>query len=219
MNDVSVIIPVFNGRRYLRDAIRSVLAQTIVPREIVVVDDGSTDDSASLARDLGVTCVSQHHAGQGAALNHGIARSQGSAVAFLDADDVWMPNKLELQLEVLAGSVPIDAVFGHAVQFGEAIADSPPMPARLPSALLVRRVTLQRVGPFDTELRLGCPVEWAIRLEESGVGVAMLPQVLYRRRLHGDNSGRIHAERRGDYLDIVRRKLRRAATLREPKAC
>jgi glycosyltransferase involved in cell wall biosynthesis len=219
MSDVSVIIPVFNGQQYLAEAIRSAFAQTIAPLEVIVVDDGSTDQSAALARQLGVTFLSQEHCGQGAALNSGVTVSHGRYLAFLDADDVWMPEKLEQQLRHLEGEPDVGAVFGHTVQFGDALPDSEPMPARLPSALLIRRDALQRVGPFDTRLRLGGPVEWAIRLEASGVGVVVLPEVLYRRRLHRHNSGRIHAEHRGDYLDIVRRKLQRKAAKPEPQGC
>ena len=101
---ISVVIPVYNCERYLGMAIRSALTQTEPPGEILVVDDGSTDGSAAVARGFGapVHCLSQPHAGLSAALNRGIERAHGTFLAFLDADDLWMETKLARQFDALA---------------------------------------------------------------------------------------------------------------------
>jgi len=96
---VSVVIPVYNGERYLGEAIDSVLRHSFAGSEIIVVDDGSTDRTADVATAYGsaVRYFRQHQSGSGAARNRGIEVARGSLFAFLDADDVWTPNKLAIQ--------------------------------------------------------------------------------------------------------------------------
>ncbi len=98
----SVVIPVFNGERFLRQTLESVLSQTCPGVEIIAVDDGSTDESVSLLEAVGdrVQVVSQANTGVGGARNAGIDRARGEFVAFLDQDDWWQPEKLRLQSEV-----------------------------------------------------------------------------------------------------------------------
>ena len=97
---VSVVIPSYNLGRLLTQAIDSVLAQTVVPSEIIVVDDGSTDDTQVRLEPYSgrIRCIRQGNRGVSAARNRGIREASGQLIAFLDADDVWHPRKLELQL-------------------------------------------------------------------------------------------------------------------------
>jgi glycosyltransferase involved in cell wall biosynthesis len=99
---VSVVIPVYNGRAYLEGAVKTVLAQTRAPLEVLVVDDGSTDGTRELAASLAprVALIAQANQGAGAARNVGVARARGSHVAFLDVDDRWTPEKLAKQMAV-----------------------------------------------------------------------------------------------------------------------
>jgi glycosyltransferase involved in cell wall biosynthesis len=216
--NVSVVIPLFDGARFLAQAVESVLAQAAPVSEIIVVDDGSSDGGPAVARSFpGVVFEARAHGGQGAALNHGVQRSRGELLAFLDQDDVWMPRKQELQLSAMrAGSV--DAVVGHAEQFFEG-SDAPGqvLPARLVSALLVRREAWERVGPFRPELGLGMQLEWFARAEARGVSPLMLADVVYRRRIHGANYGlRSDADRR-DYARAAKAALdERRRRAREP---
>ncbi len=101
---VSVVIPTCNAGPLVTQAIDSVLAQTVAPCQIIVVDDGSTDDTASRLARYGerITCVRQSRSGPSVARNRGVGLAVGQWVAFLDADDVWQPRKLELQLKALA---------------------------------------------------------------------------------------------------------------------
>ena len=100
---ISVIIPVFNRAYCLPATLQSVLAQTFTDFEIVIVDDGSTDDSVAVAQSFGsrVRVISQKNAGAGAARNNGIKAAQGRWLAFQDSDDLWPPQKLERQLRIL----------------------------------------------------------------------------------------------------------------------
>jgi glycosyltransferase involved in cell wall biosynthesis len=104
---ISVVIPCYNGARFLREALDSVLAQTHPAREVIVVDDGSTDDSAAVAASYGppVRVIRQPNQGESVARNRGIDAAEGDWVAFLDADDWWLPEKLEEQAKLMGPEV------------------------------------------------------------------------------------------------------------------
>jgi glycosyltransferase involved in cell wall biosynthesis len=105
--DVSVVIPAYNAAAFLAETLASVFAQTLAPSEIIVVDDGSTDDTARVARELGATVISRPNGGISAARNTGVHAARGEYIALLDADDLWVPEKLEVQLAALsAAAVP-----------------------------------------------------------------------------------------------------------------
>jgi glycosyltransferase involved in cell wall biosynthesis len=110
---VSVVIPVFNAEKYLRQAISSALDQTLPPHEIIIVDDGSTDSSREIASSFGpaVICLSQQHQGPSAARNLATARSSGDWIAFLDADDYWLPDKLARQAAVIEADPNVELVY------------------------------------------------------------------------------------------------------------
>ena len=96
---VSAVMAVYNGERFVREAVDSVLGQAYRPLEVIVVDDGSTDGTAAVLQSMdGVRYVHQPNAGQPAALNHGIRLAGGALLAFNDADDVWTPDKLNRQM-------------------------------------------------------------------------------------------------------------------------
>lgn len=217
---VSAILPVYNGSRYLQRALSSVLEQSRPPDEVIVVDDGSDDGSLDVASCFpGVTCVSIAHSGQAVALNTGIERSRGTHLSFLDADDEWTAQKLELQLACFRDGAAIDAVFGQVEQFLESDAEAPRSlgrcVARLPGAMLITRSALLRAGPFDTGLRLGMVIEWYARARDRGLREIVLPDVVYRRRIHGGNMGILHAGERTEYADVLRKVLERRRSGRD----
>ncbi len=94
---VSVVIPAYNSEEFIGEAIRSALAQTLPVSEIIVVDDGSTDQTAEVAAKLGASVIRQEHGGISAARNAGIRAAKYDWIAFLDADDIWEPKKIEYQ--------------------------------------------------------------------------------------------------------------------------
>lgn len=110
---ISVVIPVFNGERYLAQAIASALEQTLPPHQVIVVDDGSTDSSREIAASFGdpVTLSVQANQGPSAARNLGAAQSSGDWIAFLDADDYWQPGKLAQQVAVIEADPDVDFVY------------------------------------------------------------------------------------------------------------
>jgi len=232
---ISVIIPVYNCRRYLADAIESVLAQTHPAGEVVVVDDGSTDGSEDVARSYGsaVRCYLQPNRGISAARNHGIAAARGEFFAFLDADDVWTKDKLQLQLAAFHAHPELDVAFGHIRQIhgtelngasGETKAtgtqrvraESPEgipaldvVPGYLPSTLMIRRESFGQVGAFDTRWRVGEFADWYLRATELHLRMAMLPDLLALRRVHDTNNWRRQREARTDYVRVLKASLDR----------
>ncbi len=198
---VSVIIPVYNGERYLAEAIGSAQAQTYRPIEIIVVDDGSTDGTAEVVKPFipSVHYVYQENGGTGAARNRGIEAAQGDFFAFLDADDLWQPDKLSLQMAAFAADPQADILFGHLQQFfspdvdeslKEKIAcDTAIVPGYLPSAMVVRRDSFFRVGRYETHWKIGQDVSWVMRAMEQGLKMVMIPEVVFRRRIHASNKG------------------------------
>jgi len=223
---VSVVIPCYNSERYLCAAIDSVLAQNHRPLEILVVDDGSTDNSAKLALEYGapVRLLSQSNQGIASARNTGIKVSSGYFLAFLDSDDLWSEDKLTIQKKALEESPDIDCAFAHAEQFhspdlarGERdkiFCPPGPLPARLASAMLIRHDAFMRVGLFDESLRVAEFVDWLARATHANLHSVVLPDVLLRRRLHGSNTGSTLRGARPDYARALKAALdrRRSAT-------
>lgn len=124
MQRVSVIIPTYNCSQYLRKTVESVLSQTYKDFEIVIVDDGSTDDTKDkidvlIKEGAPIKYIYQENQGPAVARNTGIRNASGKYIAFLDADDLWIPEKLELQLEVLKKNRDIGLVYGDVQDFSE----------------------------------------------------------------------------------------------------
>jgi glycosyltransferase involved in cell wall biosynthesis len=194
---VSVIVPVFNGARFLGAALDSIAAQDYVPIEVIVVDDGSTDGSADIARERGVTLVPQANRGPAAARNAGVDRARGDILAFLDQDDVWLPSKIRKQVDALIASPDhVSLVLNQF--FLEAGVEVPrwfrrtdlldvPHPGWAPSCVAFRRATFARVGRFDEGFTRSSDMDWFTRAKENGVAIETIPELLVRRRIHETN--------------------------------
>ena len=161
---VSAIIAAYNAEAYIAEAVESVLGQTIPPDEVIVIDDGSTDGTRNVLDQFGdrITALNQSNSGQAVAVNSALATAQGDLIGFCDADDLWTPRKLELQLALLERQGDVEAVFGKVEQFVSP--DVPDeqrerlkpavavMPGELKQCMLIRRAALDRAGPFDESL-------------------------------------------------------------------
>jgi glycosyltransferase involved in cell wall biosynthesis len=192
---VSVILPVRNGARYLAGALRSIAEQTVPVAETIVVNDGSTDSSVAIAQRFEmVRVIDKRGPAHADALNDGVAVARGELIAFLAADDEWPARKLEVQLARLAARPRVDACIGLAQHFIEPGDEPPrglraellegPVPARLPEALLVPRSVFERVGPFRRECGTSFDFDWFLRASDIGVQIAIVPEVILRKRLH-----------------------------------
>lgn len=212
---VSVIIPVFNGERFLREAVESVLAQQYSPVEIIIVDDGSTDGTATVARSLPETVLYFHQRNQGpaAARNHGIDHAQGGLIAFADADDLWPPDKLELQLPYLIRDSKIDIVLGRIQQVllsetqSKKIGD-PAFSVNLGSAV-IRRSVFERVGLFDETMRYSEDVDWFMRAREGGAAIVTIDAVTLFYRQHEQNMTRGKSTSELNVLQALKKSLDR----------
>jgi glycosyltransferase involved in cell wall biosynthesis len=216
---VTVVIPVFNGERYLGEAIESVLAQSSPAQEIVVIDDGSTDRSAEIATSYGkvVRCVRQDNAGCVAARNRGIEEARGELIALLDADDSFSPEKLALQREHFTRRPELGVSMGHARHFAspDLAADEVTVPPHLapprPDLVitwLVRRRVFDQVGLFSVDHDHVEVAEWFTRSRDAGVVMETLPEVLAARRLHPASLSATRSERKLDAVfDLVGRRL------------
>jgi glycosyltransferase involved in cell wall biosynthesis len=190
--EVTVVIPTHNRRQSLERAVRSVLAQAHAATDVVVVDDGSTDQTPDWLRDVtGPRLRTVRHetaAGPAAARNTGMAAARTPWVAFLDDDDLWAPSKLRAQLDA-AESARADFVYGAALRVDAhlrplSLLRPPPADDLLPrlvehnvmpagqSNVLVRRRLLERVGGFDTDLAMMADWDMWLRLAEQGVASA-----------------------------------------------
>lgn len=216
---ISCIVPVYNGARFLAEALDSILAQSLPPAEIIVVDDGSTDATAAVvdAYAAKVRYVHQQNAGPASARNHGIRLAKGEFLSFLDADDLWQPDKLARQRSALMSSAQAGICISHVQNFWvaelaherERLRDdafAKPMPGYVCQCLLARRRVFETVGNFDESKRVGEDVDWFMRAERAGIQRLILDESLVYRRIHGHNISYelFHSPKaRTDMLDLV----------------
>jgi glycosyltransferase involved in cell wall biosynthesis len=218
---ISVIIPVFNCERYIAAAVESVFKQTLAPSEIIVVDDGSTDATPCILAALSppVTVIRQPNCGGAAASNRGVEMSTGRFLCFLDADDLWVHDKVARQFDHLTKHPNKEAVFGLVQQFisddlapnlASLACRQAPQPGIGKTNMMIRRDAFERIGPFDSTLRSIDFLEWYMRATENGLQVDMLAEVVAFRRLHATNYGRVRRdEQRSENLEVLKRALDR----------
>jgi glycosyltransferase involved in cell wall biosynthesis len=210
---VSAIMCVRNGAKYLREALDSIANQRLEDLQVIIVDDGSTDDSVQIARDhsLMPEIVSQKPLGLGAALNYGIRVARGRFLSFLDCDDVWMPGRLDSMLAVFEKDSKIDFVFGKTVNTDEHLNEiSQPRSARLIGATMIKRASALRIGELRTDVSHAAILDWSGRASILGLQYHMMNEVVLLRRIHGENMGiRDRLKARADLLRVVRGHLKR----------
>lgn len=200
--DVSVIIPAHNAGRYICDAIDSVLEQVGISLEVIVVDNCSTDKTREIVQqkyDSRIRVVSEPRLGIGFARNAAIHLTAGRYIALLDADDIWLPDKLALQISELNSHAGSGLAFCHGYEFYDAslppglrsefTCRSHPYAFLLPSGLLAARTTFLRVGDFP-HIPAGEFIAWYGWAQSLGVQTYVRPEILVRRRVHTHNTSR-----------------------------
>jgi glycosyltransferase involved in cell wall biosynthesis len=194
---------VYNGERYLSQALDSIFAQSHRPVEVIVVDDGSTDGTATVVARHGarVRYLWQPNSGPATARNLGLSVALGEFVAFLDADDLWHPEKLKRQMAQFEAHPELDLCVTHVQNFWipelreeeihfNSHRFAQPLPGYCTQALLARRVFFDTVGFFRTDLRAADDTDWFLRAIERGAVMECLSDVLVHRRLHRANLSR-----------------------------
>jgi glycosyltransferase involved in cell wall biosynthesis len=225
---ISCVVPVFNGERYLAEAIESILNQTYRPIEIIVVDDGSTDGTAAVAARYGdrIRYVKQDNGGPPTARNLGLRMAAGDFVAFLDSDDLWHPEKLQRQMACFEARADLDLCVTHLQRFWVPQLEAEQkrfqhhryaevLPGYVTQTLLARRTLFDSVGRFDTSRRVGDPMDWFLRAGEMGAVMELLSDLLVYQRMHEKNlSVELHTRRmtpsmQNAILDVVKASLDR----------
>jgi glycosyltransferase involved in cell wall biosynthesis len=225
---VSCVVPVFNRAAFLADAIASIEAQTWHPIEIIIVNDGSTDDTASVIAAMGerVRALHQENAGPASARNRGTRAAKGDFIAFLDSDDEWLPEKLSVQMARFKARPDLEISLSQAEHWwipelreeAETLDESfnsSGQTGGMPVAM-IRRALFDRIGMLDESLRHLDWTEWVMRAADSGAVIETLPDILTRRRIHHDNMSRNRAgEEPGERLQVARSRL---ARMRRPSS-
>jgi glycosyltransferase involved in cell wall biosynthesis len=200
MVKVSVIVPVYNGEKYIREAIDSVLNQSYKDFEVIVVDDGSKDNSLTIIKRYGgkIRWKSQENNGQASATNEGVKMAEGEYIAYLDADDVCMPERLEVQVKYLDNHLNVGLVYSgcyHINSVGEVrrIVKARPYDNLLllqknyiaRSTVMHRRKCLDEVGLFDESISGYDDWDMWIRISEK-FAVDYVERPLVKYRVHGE---------------------------------
>ena len=195
---ITVVVPVYNGECYLEFALKSILEQDYRPLEIIVVDDGSVDGSANIAKSFPeILYIHQCNQGVAVARNIGLDAARGQFIAFLDQDDFWTPNKLSRQIDYLIKYPQVDCVISKGRLFLDPGIEAPSWlkkdllledhEAYVLSALVVRKTAFEKVGRFDPAYSMSSDSDWFFRARNCGMSIAVLPETFVHRRIHGAN--------------------------------
>ena len=196
---ISVIVPVFNGEKYIEEALQNIENQGSIDFEIIVVDDGSTDSTAKIVETWPkpVQYIYQYNQGPAQARNVGIKAAKGDFIAFLDADDTWPLEKITTQITLLNQYPTIELVWGKTKYFfenemlrtkyeGHKMGIEPIFNVFLGAAMF-RKNTFDKVGLFDTSLRFGEDIDWYNRASELKISILKSHDVGLFYRVHNHN--------------------------------
>jgi len=214
----SVVIPAWNAQATIGEALASVMAQTLPPEAIFVVDDGSTDATADTARAAcpQATVIAKQNGGPGSATWAGMLAATSGYVATLDADDIWLPEKMARQINRLDAEPAVAAVFSLAKMFADGAdpdsgAPGPEIRLWTRTTMVYRTAAAREIGAMrDFPGYLGELVDWLGRGRELGHNHLMIEEVLaMRRRRAGSLSDKASRERLRGYLHAARDAIRR----------
>lgn len=206
---VSVIIPAYKAGQYIEETIQGVLQQSHSNFELIIVDDGSPDNQAQVieplaAADARIQYIRQKNGGVSSARNHGFRLSKGNYVAFLDADDIWLPNNLESKLAKFATDPQLGLVHSDmAIMDGNSTLTGETKSGKegyiledllswngtcvpTPSSILVKREVVEQVGGFDLELSNAADQEFFFRVAKA-YKIGRVPEVTWWYRVHDNN--------------------------------
>lgn len=218
---ICVIIPAWNAAAFLGECIGALRRQTLAAQlQIIVADDGSSDNTVELAKELGAEVLCLNHGGAAHARNAALEQVNAPFVFFLDADDVPTEDALEKLAAPLLENDTLGAVFSKARDFispeltDEERSRLQPRPMAysgvLPGCSLIRREVFERIGCFDESLSSGETVAWVMKLRDAGIQTRQIEDVTLLRRIHRNNTGRRDAQgEAANYAAILRARLRR----------
>ena len=215
--EISVIIPFYNRKEYIREALESILCQDFRDIEIIAVDDGSVDGSAQIFKEFGqfpIHLISQENQGAASARNAGVQAAKGRFITFLDSDDVWDANKLSAQLTDFYHAGDSKLCFGHIQEF-----ISPEfsqyqnnfqqrlIPGYSFITLLMLREAFFSIGELNASFQSAEFIEWFERAKHQGFSAYMSDSVYAYRRIHQGNIGRSKGSNAKQYLQAIKSSL------------
>jgi len=215
---VSVIVVVSDGERYIRSALESILEQNYHPFEIIVIDGQSVDHTAAIVQSYkSINYIYQAGQGLANARNTGIKAARGDLIAFLDADDLWTPYKLRIQVDYLIQNPQIQYVNAWVKLFVEPgyIPGSRYTKkfleqvhiGRTPGTLIARRSAFYIAGLFGTEFSIACDAEWFTRANACKIPMFIVPEVLLYKRIHHNNlSSNVRVHKR-ELMTVIRQSI------------
>ena len=194
---VSVIIPVFNGERFIKEAIENVLSQKYPALEIIIINDGSTDGTDEIINQLSVDIryFTQNNSGPAAARNKGIRDASGEFITFLDADDLWPENNLNIMVDEMLKNPDMEVIRGYAQLMEvnkksgcyEYVGNPKESFPDYIGAAIYRKSAFEKVGLFDPMLRFGEDSDWFLRAGEMKLNIKRLEETSLYVRRHGGN--------------------------------
>ena len=215
---ISVIIPAHQAQKYISEAIASVLAQKWQGKiEIIVIDDGSIDDTAAVAESLGAIVIRKSQGGAASARNEGLRAAKGDLVLLLDADDHYTNDAIKTMYSAMVDS-DADVVFAMAEDFispeltEQQKAQLKPRECAysgvLPGCSLIRRDVFDAIGLFDDSMKSGETVAWLLKLRDAKIHTIQIPDVTLKRRLHLTNTGRTQQKQEmANYAALLRKRM------------
>lgn len=214
----SVIIPVYNGSRYLATTLDSVLAQSHPLHEIIVIDDGSTDGSPAILRSYGdrLRVTRQENQGVAVARNAGLRQASGDVITFIDQDDLWPPRRTEALIGALRSNPGALVAIGQV----EVLYERARPPSNLDlfgttlreflvGSLCVRKELFDRIGPFNTGLGYADDTDFYMRRREANIETVHIDEITLQYRLHENNTSSDRIATNANLLSALRESLRR----------
>lgn len=215
---ISVIIPAHQAEKYIAQAVESVRSQNWQGNsEIIVIDDGSSDNTAAMAESLGVRVIRKTQGGAASARNEGLQIAEGELILLLDADDVFTDGAIDAMYTAMLEK-NADAVFAMAEDFISPEltelqkSELKPRPCAysgvLPGCSLIRRSVFDTVGLFDDTMKSGETVAWLLKLRDMGIHTEQIQYVTLKRRLHLTNTGRTQQKQEmANYAALLRKRM------------
>ncbi|WP_025742448.1 glycosyltransferase [Aquimarina pacifica] len=199
--EISVILPVYNGEAFLQECLRSIIDQTIQPKEIIVIDDGSQDQSKQIIEKFKeVTYVFQENAGVAAARNLGIKMAQGNLIAFIDQDDIWTHTSLADRLICFTKNQDHNIVIGKQQWFLDGLDEIPKwvkpeqvnqnLDGYLLGCALIDKRLFSNYGDFDISFRFSSDFDWFFRIKDAGISFFQTDAIVLKKRIHATNESR-----------------------------
>jgi glycosyltransferase involved in cell wall biosynthesis len=229
--NVSVIIPTYNRASMVIEAVESVLNQTYKDIELIVVDDGSTDNTEDVLRPYfgRITYIKQENRGNAAARNMGLKEAKGELIAFNDSDDLWVEDKLEKEVRYLEEHPDVDMVCGNGIIFGNtkdagrlvisqsraeslerkgiSIKDIFMKSTIRTPTVVIRKMVIDALGGFDGNLRVCVDGDFSLRLLGGGYKATFINDVFFKLRKHDDNLSADREQRLLHSIKIIKKLL------------